>query len=47
MEKTSSEFAQKVMEGLRLALQKLVEDARKNNQPLVVNVDGKPTLIHP
>ena len=47
MEKKPSEFVQKVMEGLRLAGQKLVEEAKKNKQPLVVNVDGKPTWIYP
>lgn len=47
MEKTSSEFAKKVMEGLRLAAQKLIEEAKKNKQPLVVNVDGKPKLVYP
>jgi hypothetical protein len=47
MEKTSSEFAKKIMEGLRLAAQKLVEEARRNGQPLVVNVEGRPKLIYP
>ena len=44
---TSKEFAEKVMEGLNLAVKKLIEEARKNNQPLTVSVDGKVQLIYP
>ncbi len=44
---TSREFAEKVMEGLNLAVKKLIEEARKNNQPLAVSVDGKVQLIYP
>ncbi len=44
---TSKEFAEKVMEGLNLAVKKLIEEARKNNQPLAVSVDGKVQLIYP
>ena len=44
---TTREFAQKVMEGLQLAVKKVVEDARKNNQPLAVSVNGKVELVHP
>jgi hypothetical protein len=44
---TSKEFAEKVMEGLNLAVKKLIEEARKNNQPLAVSVDGKVHLIYP
>ncbi len=43
----SKEFAEKVMEGLNLAVKKLIEEARKNNQPLAVSVDGKVQLIYP
>ncbi|GAA4752160.1 hypothetical protein [Flavisolibacter ginsenosidimutans] len=41
------DFAAKVMEGLQLAVQKLIEDARKNGHPLVVSKNGKPELIQP
>ncbi len=44
---TSKEFAEKVMEGLNLAVKKLIEEARKNNQQLAVSVDGKVQLIYP
>lgn len=44
---TSQEFAQKVMEGLNLAVKKLIEDARRNNQPLVISVNGKIELVYP
>jgi len=44
---TSKEFAEKVMEGLNLAVKKVIEEARKNNQPLAVSVDGKVQLIYP
>lgn len=44
---TTQEFAQKVMEGLHLAVKKLVDDARKNNQTLAVSVNGKVELIYP
>ena len=47
MEKTSSEFAQKVMEGLRLAAQKVVEEAKKKGEKIVVAKNGKPELIEP
>jgi hypothetical protein len=43
----SDELIQKVMEGLNLAVKKLIEEARKNNQPLAVSVDGKVQLIYP
>ncbi len=44
---TTQEFAQKVMEGLNLAINKLMEEAHKNNQPVVVSIDGKVQLIYP
>lgn len=44
---TTKEFAEKVMEGLNLAVEKLKEEARKNGQPLAVSVDGKVQLIYP
>ncbi len=44
---TTQEFAEKVMEGLNLAVKKLIEEARKNNQPLAISVDGKVELIYP
>lgn len=44
---TTQEFAQKVMEGLNIAAKKLIEDARKNNLPLVVSVNGKIELVYP
>ena len=44
---TTQEFAQKVMEGLNLAVKKLTEEAKKNNQPLVVSVEGKVKIIYP
>ena len=44
---TTTEFAQKVMEGLQLAVKKVIEDARRNNQPLAVSVNGKVELIYP
>jgi hypothetical protein len=43
----SQEFAQKVMYGLTLAVQKLHETAAKNNQPLVISVNGKIEHIYP
>ena len=44
---TTQEFAQKVMEGLNLAVKKLIEEAKKNKQPLVVGMEGKVKLIYP
>lgn len=44
---TTQEFAQKVMEGLNLAVKKLIEEAKKNKQPLVVSTEGKVKLIYP
>ena len=44
---TSQEFAQKVMEGLNIAVKKLYEEAAKNNQPLVVSINGKIEYIYP
>jgi hypothetical protein len=43
---STQEFAQKVMEGLNIAVKKVVEDARKNNQPLAVSNNGKVKLIY-
>jgi len=47
MEKTSSKFAQKVMEGLQLAAQKVVEEAKKKGEKIVVAKDGKPEMVEP
>ncbi len=44
---TTKEFAQKVMEGLQIAVKKVVEDARKNNQPLAISTNGKVEIIYP
>jgi len=44
---STQEFAQKVMEGLNLAVKKLHEEAARNNQPLVVTVNGKIEHIYP
>lgn len=43
----SKEFAEKVMEGLQLTVKKLVEEARKNNHPLVISVNGRIEIVHP
>ncbi|HZH63816.1 MAG TPA: hypothetical protein VEY10_02920 [Flavisolibacter sp.] len=44
---TTKEFAQKVMEGLQLAVKKVIEEARTDNQPLAVSINGKVELIYP
>ncbi len=44
---TTKEFAEKVMEGLQLAIKKVVDDARKNNQPLAISANGKVEIIYP
>ena len=44
---TTQQFAEKVMEGLNLAVKKLTEEARKNKQSLVVSVQGKIKVIYP
>lgn len=44
---TTKEFAEKVMEGLQLAVKKVIDDARKNNQPLAVSSKGRVELIYP
>ncbi len=43
----NDDLVKKVMEGLNLAVKKLIEEARKNNQPLAVSVNGKVELIYP
>lgn len=43
----TKEFADKVMEGLTIAVKKVIEEARKNNEPIVVSVDGKVQWIYP
>ncbi len=44
---STKEFAEKVMEGLQLAIKKVVDDARKNNQPLAISTNGKVEIIYP
>jgi hypothetical protein len=41
------ELSKKVMEGLRLAVKKLIEQSIRDNQPLVVSIDGKIQKIYP
>ncbi|NOT52605.1 MAG: hypothetical protein HOP10_15180 [Chitinophagaceae bacterium] len=41
------ELSQKMMEGLRLAIIKLNEQSIRNNQPLIVSVDGKIQKLYP
>ncbi|HWR33999.1 MAG TPA: hypothetical protein VN451_10745 [Chitinophagaceae bacterium] len=45
--KKSGELSQKMMEGLRLAVSKLTEQSIRDNQPLVVSIDGKIQKIYP
>ncbi len=42
----NDDLVKKVIEGLNLAVKKLTEEARKNNQPLAVSVNGKVELIY-
>jgi hypothetical protein len=44
---TTEEFVGKVMEGLILASKKVVEEARQNNQPIVISKDGKVVTVYP
>lgn len=41
------DFATKAMEGLRLAVQKVIEEAKKKGEKIVVSKDGKPVQIEP
>jgi hypothetical protein len=38
---------QKVMEGLRLAVKKLIDQSIRDNQPLIVSIDNKIQKIYP
>ncbi len=46
-DKRLEELAQKVMYRLNLAIQKLIEKSIKNNESLVVSIDGKIQMIYP
>lgn len=37
----------KLLKGLEITMQKLKEDAAKNNQSLVVSIDGKIQRVYP
>ena len=41
------DLEQIVMEGLRLAVKKLIEQSIRDNEPLVVSIDGKIQKIYP
>jgi hypothetical protein len=43
----NDKFVEKVMQGLNLAVKKLYEEAAKNNQPLVISINGKIEYIYP
>ncbi|MDQ3682721.1 MAG: hypothetical protein M3352_06580 [Bacteroidota bacterium] len=45
--KYNDDLIQKVMEGLTLAVKKVMEDAAKNNQSVVVSINGKIEHIYP
>ncbi len=47
IEKHNDDFIDKVMEGLTIAVKKVIEEARKNNEPIVVSVNGKVQWIYP
>ena len=46
-ELNTKDFAEKVMEGLNLAVKKVIEDAAKNNESIVVSINGKIEHIFP
>jgi len=43
----ADELRNTVMEGLRLAVKKLVEQSIRDNQPLIVSINGKVQKIYP
>lgn len=45
--KYNDKFVEKVMQGLNLAVEKLYQEAERNNQPLVVSINGKIEYIYP
>jgi len=45
--KYTDDFTQKVMEGLNLAIKKVMEDAAKKNESIVVSINGKIKHIYP
>ncbi len=44
---TTQEFANKVMEGLSIAVKKVLEEARRNHQPIVISKNGKVLTTYP
>jgi sugar (pentulose or hexulose) kinase len=45
-QESKDELVKKVMEGLNLAVKKVIEEAQKNNEPLAVSVGGKVQLVY-
>ena len=46
-QKESDEFRDKVIKGLELSYQRLIEEKRRNNQEIVIMKDGKIVKVKP